>query len=308
MQWEDRIGRRLKLRDLHTLQVVSEIGSMARASQQLGLSQPAISKAIAEMEQAVGTPLLERSSVGVELTPCGSLLVDRVRVIFDEVRQGVKDIEHMSDPTRGEVRIGATEPLTVVLAQIINRLSRQHPKITYHVSISDTTSLMRDLRERTLDIVVTRWSTKNAADDLTAEPLFKTDLAVMAHKRHPLVRARKLALKDLMDERWTLSPPDSFLGQIVGDAFRRSGLDLPSATVISISIYMRLTLLASGRFLTVLPTSMLRHPADKTWLRALAVELKDDHAHIAAITVSKRRVSGAARLFLQSSREIATAF
>ena len=64
MQWEDRIGRRLKLRDLHTLQVVSEIGSMAKASRQLGLSQPAISKAIAEMEQALGTPLLERSLCG----------------------------------------------------------------------------------------------------------------------------------------------------------------------------------------------------------------------------------------------------
>ena len=129
MQWEERIGRRLKLRDLHTLQVVSEIGSMARASRQLGLSQPAISKAIArDEEHAVGAPLLERSSVGVELTPFGGLLVERARVIFDEVRQGVKDIEYMSDPTRGEVRVGASEPLTVILAEIISVLSAKHPR------------------------------------------------------------------------------------------------------------------------------------------------------------------------------------
>ena len=83
MQWEERIGRRLKLRDLHTLQVVSDVGSMAKASRQLGLSQPAISKAIAEMEHALGTRLLERSSVGVELTASGSMLVERARVIFD---------------------------------------------------------------------------------------------------------------------------------------------------------------------------------------------------------------------------------
>lgn len=130
MQWEDRIGRRLKLRDLHTLQIVSEMGSMARASRQLGLSKPAISKAIAELEQALGTRLLERSSVGVELTAAGRMLVDRARLIFDEVRQGVKDIEYLSDPARGEVRIGITEPNTSFLSQTIARMTRLYPNIS----------------------------------------------------------------------------------------------------------------------------------------------------------------------------------
>jgi DNA-binding transcriptional LysR family regulator len=305
MQWEDRIGRRLKLRDLHTLQVVSEIGSMAKASHKLGLSQPAISKAIAEMEHALGAPLLERSSTGVELTPSGSLLIDRVRVIFDEVRQGVKDIEHASDPTRGEVRIGATEPLTVILAEIINRMARQYPNITHHVTISDTTSLMRELRERNLDIVVTRWNMRNASDDLAAEVLYDNPLGVMAHRRHPLVREKKLELKDLMNERWTLSPRDSFLGRMVDDVFRRRKLEYPRATVTSISIYMRLTLLASGQYLTMLPISMLRHPADKAWLRTLAVRLDDSSGDIAAITMRKRRARGAVELFQRASREVA---
>jgi DNA-binding transcriptional LysR family regulator len=307
MLWDDRIGRRLRLKDLHTLQVVAEVGSMAKASERLALSQPAISKAISDLERMLGAPLLDRSARGVALTACGRLLVERGRVIFDEVKQGVKEIEHVSDPTRGEVHIGATEPLTVVLAEAINRLSRQYPHIVYQVSISDTTTLMRELRERTLDVVVTRWTSKSAADDLMAEALFKTDLAVMADRHHPLVRARKLSLKNLMDERWTLSPPDSFLGQIVADVFRRDGLALPLATVTSISIYMRLTLLASGRFLTILPTSMLRHPADKAWLRALAVDLKDSPANISAITLRKRRISAPTKFFLQSCREVAAA-
>src|SRR5687767_14431484 len=110
MQWDDRIGRRLRLKDLHTLQTVAEIGSMAKASERLALSQPAISKAISDMEHTLGAPLLDRSSRGVELTESGRLLVERGRVIFDEVRQGVRDIEHLSDPTRGEVRIGTSEP------------------------------------------------------------------------------------------------------------------------------------------------------------------------------------------------------
>jgi DNA-binding transcriptional LysR family regulator len=126
----------------------------------------------------------------------------------------------------------------------------------------------------------------------------------MAAKGHPLTRARKLLLKDLMHERWTLSPPDSFLGQIVREAFRKSNLDLPLTMVTSISIYMRLSLIANGGFLSVLPVSMLLDPFDRTWLRALPVDLRDPAANISAITLKRRRASGALKLFLESCREI----
>jgi len=71
MQWDDRVGRRLRLKDLHTLQTVAAVGSMAKASERHALSQPAISKAISDMEQTLGVPLFDRSSSGVELTDCG---------------------------------------------------------------------------------------------------------------------------------------------------------------------------------------------------------------------------------------------
>src|ERR1700732_3540732 len=95
MQWDDRVGRPLRLKDLHTLQTVAAVGSMAKASERLALSQPAISKAISDMEQTLGAPLFHRSSSGVELTDCGRMLVERARVIFDKVRQCVCDIVHL---------------------------------------------------------------------------------------------------------------------------------------------------------------------------------------------------------------------
>src|SRR3977135_4131602 len=148
MQWDDRVGRRLRLKDLHTLQTVAAVGSMAKASERLALSQPAISKAVSDMEQTLGAPLFDRSSSGVELTDCGRLLVERARVIFDEVRQGVADIENVSDPTRGVVRIGTTEPLAGVVSEIIGRLARKHSGISYDVMVSDFDTLIRELRER----------------------------------------------------------------------------------------------------------------------------------------------------------------
>jgi DNA-binding transcriptional LysR family regulator len=304
MQWDDRIGRRLRLKDLHTLQTVAAVGSMAKASERLALSQPAISKAISDMEKTLGAPLFDRSSSGVELTDCGRMLLERARVIFDEVRQGVLDIEHMSDPTRGEVRIGTIEPFTGVVSEIISQLIRRYPRISYHVMVSDADSLGRALRERTLDVLLVRWVPPLVADDLAAQVLFKSSFAVMAERSHPLLLRKKLNLADLMGERWTLSPPDSFLGRIVVDLFRRRKLPLPPTVATTISIYMRLNLLATGGFLTVLPLTMLRHRSNKAWLRALDVDLSDSSSPVAAITLRKRHSGGAARLFLQASVEI----
>ena len=117
----------------------------------------------------------------------------------------MKDIQHLSDPTRGDIRIGTTEPITGFVSDVISRMSRTYPRMTYQVAVSDTTTLVRDLRERALDIVITRWMPGARADDLVAELLFEAPLAVMADRRHPLVGRKKLTLADLMDEQWTLS-------------------------------------------------------------------------------------------------------
>lgn len=302
MHWDDRIGRRIRLKDLHTLQVIAEAGSMAKASRHLALSQPAISKAIADMEHALGAKLLDRSAHGVELTDCGRLLMGRSRIIFDELREGVKDIERLQDPTCGEIRIGTTEPITSFVAEAISRMSKAYPRITYTVAVTDTTTLIRELRERALDIVITRWTPGAIADDLTVEVLFKAPLAVLADRRHPLVGRKRLSLPDTMGEAWTLSPPESYLGRVVGDVFRRRKLELPSTIVTTLSIYMRLNLLASGRFLTMLPERMIHHRANKSWLRALNIDLPESSGPIASITVKKRSGASALKLFQQACR------
>jgi DNA-binding transcriptional LysR family regulator len=160
---------------------------MAKAANLLALSQPAISKAIADMEHVVGASLLERSSRGVELTESGRILVARGRVIFDEVREGLKDIEALADPSRGNVRIGIADPLTVVVSEIIAQLSSKYPRITYQVTINDATTTLRQLRDRELDVVLTRWNPETTPDDLAFEILFHSPLAVLANNGHPLV-------------------------------------------------------------------------------------------------------------------------
>src|SRR5712671_124109 len=108
MQLSDRIGRRMKLQDLHILMTVMQSGSMRKAAQVLNITQPAISRSIAELEHALGVRLLERHRQGIEATEYGRALLDCGMAVFDDLRQGVKNIEFLADPTTGEVRIGST--------------------------------------------------------------------------------------------------------------------------------------------------------------------------------------------------------
>jgi len=131
MDWTSRIGRRLKLRDLQILEAAAKAGSMAQAAVDLAITQPAISYAIQEMEQALGVSLLERSSQGVKPTVYGEVLIERSHVIFNELRQGINEIGSLADPSVGELRIGTTPPMSAVLSAILNRLVPAYPRMTF---------------------------------------------------------------------------------------------------------------------------------------------------------------------------------
>ena len=93
-QWDARLGRRLRLRDLHVFMTVLRQGSMGKAAVELSVSQPAISKAIADLEHTMGVRLLDRTAQGVEPTRYGAALLKWGCAVFDDLRQGIKEIEH----------------------------------------------------------------------------------------------------------------------------------------------------------------------------------------------------------------------
>src|SRR2546421_12619576 len=134
MRWSDRVGRRLKLRDLHVVLAVAESGSMGKAAADLNISQPSVSKAIADVEHLVGLRLFDRGPRGIEPTIYGRALMHCGIAVFDELRQGVKQLEFLVDPTAGELRIGCNETLAAgFVSAVIERLSRQYPKVAVHV-------------------------------------------------------------------------------------------------------------------------------------------------------------------------------
>ena len=232
MQWTDRIGRRLKLRDLHILLAVAKSGSMGKAAADLAISQPSVSKAIAEVEQANGLRLLDRGPQGIEPTIYGRALLKCGVAVFDELRQGVKEVEFLTDPNAGEVRIGCTETMAAgFVSAIIDRLSRQYPRVTFHLIPADSITLLnRELRQRNVELVITATSSLSLERDLNVEILFDDKIVVMAGAESKWIRRRKLRLADLIDEHWVLPPPDSIPGANIARIFRAMASSLREYT------------------------------------------------------------------------------
>jgi DNA-binding transcriptional LysR family regulator len=306
MLWSDRIGRRIKLRDLHVLQAVLEAGSMSKAANELSVSVPVVSKSIADLEHAVGVRLLDRSPQGIEATIYGRALLNRALAAFDELRQGVNEIEFLADPTAGEIRVGSTVPLAAsFVSAVIDRLSKKHRRLTFHLVASQTETLYRALRERTVDfLIVRRWGSMSH-DQLAFEPLYDDPYVVAAGVTNRWTRQRRIRLGQLVDELWALPPPDSLVGTFVVEAFKASGLEMPRATVLTFPHEVRNSLLATGRYLTILPSSLLRLPAKHPFIKPLRVELPIIAGPIGIVTWKNRTLSSVSQLFLECTRQIA---
>jgi DNA-binding transcriptional LysR family regulator len=307
-EWKSRIGRRPRLRDLHILSTVVEWGSMGKAASHLAMSQPAVSEAIADLEDTLGVKLLDRSPRGVDPTIYATALLKRGRVVFDELVQGIRDIDFLANPRAGEVRIGCPESLTAgFLPAIIDRLSRRYPQIVVHAIHAESGTLeFSELRRRNIDLMLARISEPFLDPELDAEILFQERYFVVAGARSRWVRRRKIELAELADERWIQMPENTYIDDSITEAFRAHGLEMPRKSVISFSANLRTHLLATGRFLTVVSASVLQFNAKAWSLKALPIDLNVQKRCVAVITVKNRTLSPVVQLFIDHARAVAT--
>jgi DNA-binding transcriptional LysR family regulator len=305
MEWTDRIGRRVKLRDLHILLAVAQSGSMARAADRLAISHPVVSKTITELEHALGVRLLERTAQGVELNDYGRAFIKCGTAVFDELRRGVQEIELISDPTVGEVRVGSVTPVADgLLPTAIERLSRRHPRIEVHAAEGDGPTLCDMLRKRDLDFVVSRTWGSSFGGDFIGEYLFDESMFVVAGLKNPWSSRRRIDFADLLDEPWVLPRLDNVVGLLLVEGFGRAGMALPKPRVVSNSMAVRTRLVEGNHFLTLLPGSMLHFGSNRLRVKKLPVALPLESQPVEVISLKNRTLNAVARLFVQELHEV----
>jgi DNA-binding transcriptional LysR family regulator len=309
IDWENQLGRRLKLRDLHVFFTVADRGSMAKAAAHLEVTAPTVSEVIADLEHTLGVRLFDRGPQGVEPTIYGKALLRRGLVAFDELKQGIRDIEFLADPTVGELRIGCTESVSAAtLPLIIDRFSKQYPGVVLDVGDIDFRFFVPKLRDRTFDLVLTRRGLPSAdrepVNDLNIEILFDDELVVAAGMQTRWARRRKIDLAELADERWILTAPGTWNYSVLAEAFRARGLDMPKLSVKTLSVHLRTNLLATGQFVTAFPRSVLHLHADRFSLKALPLDLPARPWPVRVLTLKDRTLSPLVERFIECSRDV----
>jgi DNA-binding transcriptional LysR family regulator len=302
--WEGRIGRRVRLRDIHVLSAVVRLGSMAKAAAHLAMSQSAVSEAIASLEDAFRVKLLDRSSQGIAPTIYADVLLRRGNVVFDELSQAIKDIEFLAKPTAGEVRVASQEYYVAgLLPAVIEQLSVRYPQIAVRVIEMNTeVPDYRELHERKADLSVYRVRPTHKDDEIEVEPLFDDPQFIVAGAQSRWARRSDIKLANLVGEPWII-PPSIAVQTTLETAFGSVGLKPPTPSVSASSILLRHKLLTTGRFLSVLATSLMKTNAKQWKIKALPIELPKPPP-VAVFTLKNRTLSPVAQLFIEQLRAV----
>ncbi|MDF3838013.1 LysR substrate-binding domain-containing protein [Cupriavidus basilensis] len=231
----------MKLNQLRALAAVAESGSIQEASRILHLTQPALSKAIKELESSVGAALFVRSSTGIRLTPYGQRLVTHARLISENVRRARDDLEDMKGTVASEITVGVT-PVTAMMrpmAACLSTFRREFPNARLRVQEMRPTQLLEHLREGTMDFAVT--SQLLPADrGLDCTQVCRLPTIIAARRGHPLRAAR--SVRALQQADWLAADPLSDTASPFHQLFAGNGLDSPTRVIECSSMGLALEL------------------------------------------------------------------
>jgi DNA-binding transcriptional LysR family regulator len=280
---------------------------MAKAAKELGVTQSAVSQMVADLEAALRVRLLDRSTRGVVATIYGSVLIKRSRAALDELRNGLQEIESLTDHATGQVRIGCPESISsAVLPSIAELFFKRYPRAVLDVDDVNF-GMLAPLLDRKIDLVIARggrgFAEQDVSDDLNVETLFEDELVVAAGPQSRWFNSRKIDLADLINERWILTVPGVWNHMLVSEAFRARGLDMPNISMRTISVHLRTNLIATGDFITTLPRSVLHLYANRFSLKVLPIDFPARPWPVSIITVKNRTLSPVAERFIECAYE-----
>jgi len=221
----------INLRDLTHFVAIAEHRQIGLAAAQIGLTQPALTKSLQRLEQALGTPLFVRRRQGLVLTQAGDRLLIRAMNLVRTVDDINREITEFANGDSGHLSIGVGPTmLDSFLLKATNRILSDTPNVTLKIGTALNHALFDMLRRGEFDLVVSGLH-EVAPPDLHQEQLMHDEMLVVAGRKHPLAKKRSVSLHDLSAEKWVLSPPKVLARQWLEDQFRAHSLPGPMVSV-----------------------------------------------------------------------------
>lgn len=300
---ENFLLSRLKLRQLRLLTAIADEGTVLKGSQALNIAQPAATKSIKELEDALGVRLFDRSSRGVTPTDFGRVMIKHAKLILTQLRHAGEELQSLEEGLSGRVHVGTLlAASTSLLPRALARLRERRPGIAVTVDEGTIDRLMPGLRTGDIDVVLGRLPEYREREGLQQQVLYLDTVSIMVREGHPLTQRSGLTLADLIDQAWVMPPPQTSLRRQVDHAFRHEGLEPPNDVIESVSILTNHALLMNTDMLATMPHQV---GIGQAGLTALPVILEGANSRIGATTHAHGELSAAASYFMAIVQEIA---
>ena len=295
----------LKTRQLTFLVRLDEERSLVRAAAAAGLTQPAASKLLREIESALEVKLFDRHARGMTPTCYGEILVRHARLALSELGLAREEIVALKSGLSGKAALGTVlSPGTSLVPMAVVRMKRQYPGILASVEMGPSKELVRKLLQGDLDMVVGRVLDCTRADDLVYEPLATDEPhAVIASAQHPLAGRKDLQLEHLIEQPWILPPPGSLVRDKLTDMFVQHGLSRPTNIIETDSLPVITSLLRHSNMVVALPEEAVYSCCEAGVLTVLVRNLPLSVGAFGLITRRHHKLSPGAEVMLSILRQ-----
>jgi len=296
----------LKLRHLQLLVALDQFRHLGKAANFLLLSQPAVSKILAEIERMFGVTLFLRSTRGTEPTPHGEAVIRFARSVLVDYERTQDELAAVSSGAAGHTSVGAMVVATpVLLARAIARLKQRSSRTRVLVEEGDLTRLLPRLRTGELDLFVGRLEPGYASPELETEALYEEPMCIAAPAGHPLTRRTKLSWSDLATEPWVFPPPWASSRVKLNQMFYKHRLSPPADLIETASFLMTLTFMQQRSALGFLARTVAQHYERQGLLKTLPIKVPIELPAVGIITIRGRKPAPASEQLIECLRQVA---
>jgi len=255
----NEFNKAITIRHLRVIAALSDLKLVARVSEELNVTQPAVSKQIAELERIVGVPVIVRDRNRLYLTEIGSRLADHAKQVLRQLDRAAFDLEAMASGVSGSVSIGAVSSVAPkLLPSTIALFKRSTPKATVSIYEGHFVGLFPELESGALDLLIARIWQPQELEGFDQMPLYSEPVVVVVGRNHPLARETQLDWADVVGSPWILPQANSVARRAVDALFAEQGLTPPSNTISSLSLMLNLEILKEMPAFGLLPESLAR--------------------------------------------------
>ena len=298
------VRTRLKTRHLLLLVALDNHRNMRRAAETLAMSQPALSKLLLELEEALDVTLFERHSKGLSPTWYGDTFIRHARSVLATLDKAHEEIHNRRSGLSGVVNLGTiVGPTVTLLPNALQKMNQQFPKVQLRVAMDLSHHLLEQLASDKLDLVVGRFMDEGDPTPFQFERLGSEPLALVVRHGHPLAKKKKLKLDQLIDQSWVLPPGGGALRHQFDLAFKRQGLQPPNQGVETLSLSLMTELLLSSNMVAILALSVADMYVKHRLFSYLPLSFQCDISDYGLITRKNARLSASAQALISLLKE-----